>query len=256
MLYSLIALALAPGIAIILFIYWRDKHDREPLKHLIICFVLGMVSVIPALYIEPAIEVYGNENFFDVGSVSDKLFGAFIVAASVEEILKFSFCRIYAYPKKSFNEPLDGIVYMVMVAMGFATIENIGYIFKTPEAGLSIGIMRMFLAVPGHACWGVIIGYFMGLAKFKPSGLKRVTLMLTGLVLAILLHGTYDGLLFLQETDTFRDYGLPLFGGAILTAIAGYLLAFSAIKKHRKVSQQMFVIDKNAPLTDTTTIHS
>jgi RsiW-degrading membrane proteinase PrsW (M82 family) len=185
--------------------------------------------------------------------VEGQLFGAFIVAALVEEFVKFAFCRWYAYPKVDFNEPLDGIVYMVMVATGFATLENIFYVFSSDKGGLSTGIMRMFLAVPGHACWGVIIGYFMGIAKFKPSAIQRFGLMVIGLLIAILLHGTYDALLFMQETDFFSHYSLLLFAGAVLTAILGYVLAFKAIKKHRLLSYQMFVVDKNIASLDANT---
>ncbi len=244
MLYSLLALAIGPGLAIILYIYWKDQHDREPVRHLLVCFLLGIVSIVPAILLE-----YGlgdvQKQLFAVRSVNGQLFSAFVVAAAVEETMKFLFCRWYAYPKRDFNEPLDGIVYMVMVATGFATLENIFYIFSSDSGGLSTGIMRMFLAVPGHACWGVIIGYFMGQAKFKALWIQRFGLMLVGLIIAILLHGTYDGLLFLQETDRFSEYGVALFGGAIITALVGYILAFKAIKRHRLLSYQMFVVDKN-----------
>lgn len=244
MAYSLLALALGPGLAIVLYIYWRDKHDREPLKHLVICFVLGMLSVIPAIALEYVLSEM-QMRLFAPRSVEGQLFGAFIVAALVEEAVKFLFCRWYAYPKVDFNEPLDGIVYMVMVATGFATIENILYIFSNDKGGVSTGIMRMFLAVPGHACWGVIIGYFMGIAKFKAAAIQRFALMFVGLFVAVLLHGTYDALLFMQETDLLSRYALLLFAGAVLTAILGYVLAFKAIKRHRLLSYQMFVVDKN-----------
>jgi protease PrsW len=248
MLYYLLALALGPGIAIILYIYWRDEHDREPLRHLLVCFLLGLLSILPAFFVELWLSNV-QAHLFAARTVSGQLFSAFIVAAAVEEGVKFLACRVYAYPKRDFNEPLDGIVYMVMVATGFATVENFFYIFSSGKGGLSTGFMRMFLAVPGHACWAVIMGYFMGNAKFKPSFLHRTALLLGGLVIAILLHGTYDALLFMQETDLLRAYALPLFGGAILTAVLGYVLAFKAIKRHRLLSYQMFVLDKNAPLT-------
>ena len=63
MLYTLIALALAPGVAIMLFIYWRDTHDREPMRHLFICLILGMLSVIPAMYIEQLL-IRNVQNYF------------------------------------------------------------------------------------------------------------------------------------------------------------------------------------------------
>ena len=178
------------------------------------------------------------------------MFKAYIVAAAVEELIKFSFCRLYAYPKKDFNEPLDGIVYMVMVSMGFATVENFMYIFHNTNTGLETGIMRMFFAVPGHACWGIIIGYFMGQAKFKPRLGQRISLMLIGLLVAMLLHGTYDGLLFIKDTDMFREYAYPLVMGSLITVVLGYVLAYKAIQRHCKRSEELLVMNENAPVTD------
>ena len=70
----------------------------------------------------------------------------------------------YAYRKKEFDEPFDGIVYAVMVGMGFATVENISYV---SQYGLMTGIMRLFMAVPAHASFAIIMGYFMGKARFS-----------------------------------------------------------------------------------------
>jgi protease PrsW len=245
MFYTLIGLALAPGIAIMLFIYWRDTHEKEPMRHLLVCLILGMFSVIPALLIERLLTSNVQNYLFQSRSVANSLFKAYVVAAVVEEMIKFSFCRLYAYPKRDFNEPLDGIVYMVMVALGFATVENFMYIFSNTKSGFEIGIVRMFIAVPGHACWGVIIGYFMGQAKFKHVGTKRITVMLTGLLLAMLLHGTYDGLLFLEDTTTFRDYTYLLTLSALATAILSYILAYKAIARHRKLSALSFALNEN-----------
>ncbi len=243
---SLLAIALAPGVAIILYIYWKDSHDREPIRHLLICFLLGIVSAVMAVLIDKALRPIQTEMTVP-NSIGDKLFTAFVMAALVEEFCKFFMCRFYAYPKKDFNEPLDGIVYMVMVAMGFATIENILYVFANPENGIQTGIVRMLLAVPGHACWGVIVGYFMGLAKFRPR--FKILYIFIGLFIGILLHGTYDAFIFVRESDELSGggYDLILICGAIFTAILGNILAFTAIRKHRKLSQQLFPKDRNAP---------
>ena len=235
---TLLILAMGPGIAIVLYIYWRDRNDRETFRHLGISFLLGILSaalsIVTDIFIEPFQAYYAVPN-----SIHDKLFKAYIMAAFVEETWKFIMCRWYAYPKKEFNEPLDGIVYMVMVSMGFATIENVLYVFRDTSNGLSTGILRMFLAVPGHACWGIITGYFLGLAKFK-SRVTGTMYVLAGLSIAIFLHGTYDAALFLQETTTLQQYNGILAGGALATVVLSYTLAFLAIRKHRKISKLLF----------------
>jgi hypothetical protein len=82
---------------------------------------------------------------------------------------------------------MDGIVYCVAAAAGFATVENIMYV---AGGGLATGIVRALVSVPLHVLASAMVGYFLGLSKFKKSG--RTVLILTGLVLAIALHGTFD----------------------------------------------------------------
>ena len=233
----LLIIALIPGVAIMIFIYRKDRHEREPLKKIFICFLLGILAAVISAPIEWVIMEYGK-NWLGAGTTLDKVFEGLVAAALVEELLKFLMVRTYAYPKSSFNEPLDGIVYAVMVAMGFATIENVGYVMLDPQNGITTGILRMFLAVPGHGCWGVIVGYFIGKAKFAEK--NRGIFMIIGLLIAILMHGTYDSLLFLKDAPNFSDgkYGLALIGGAVATAILGYVLALKAIKLHQQLTRQ------------------
>lgn len=234
MAYTLLALALAPGIAITLFIYWKDKLNKEPLKWLLLCFFLGILSIYPAFYLEKLID-YGLEQFLWIGSPAFIITSAFASPALVEELLKYTMLRWSVYNKKSFDEPLDGIVYMVMVSMGFATIENIDYVFKF---GLQTAIVRMLLAVPGHACWAILTGYNVGLAKFN-KGRKGNIYILRGLFLAVLFHGLYDACLFLSDSNALGEYISS--GTLILLAIGSYVIAliFSirAIRIHRKKSK-------------------
>uniref|UniRef100_A0A7V1EHM3 PrsW family intramembrane metalloprotease n=1 Tax=candidate division WOR-3 bacterium TaxID=2052148 RepID=A0A7V1EHM3_UNCW3 len=105
-------------------------------------------------------------------------------------VVKFSI-----YKNIEFDEVMDGIVYCVASSLGFATIENIFYVF---EYGVGTGILRAFLSVPGHALFGALMGYYIGRAKFdKPNEKRLITL---GLLFAILTHGIFDFLLF---TKTF-----------------------------------------------------
>jgi hypothetical protein len=82
---------------------------------------------------------------------------------------------------------MDGIVYGVAAAMGFATLENIFYVF---QHGIGTGILRALLSVPSHGIEGAIIGYYLGLGKFNPGSMRKN--VLTGLSIAILFHGTFD----------------------------------------------------------------
>jgi RsiW-degrading membrane proteinase PrsW (M82 family)/ribosomal protein S18 acetylase RimI-like enzyme len=227
---NLILLALAPGVAICLFIFHRDAYNREPKLNLLLSFILGAAVVIPAAYAERALWA----NTYETG-ILPTFIKAFFVVAFTEEFAKFAIFRLYAYPKKSFDEPLDGIVYSVVISMGFATIENVLYVTKF---GWQTGIIRALLSVPAHATFGVLMGYHAGKAKFNPPNEK--SLLLIGLAWAVLFHGAYDFCLFLQGTEEVSRYvtdGL-LFMGAVVSFAIAIRLSMKHIKKHRRLSQK------------------
>ncbi len=237
---DLIALAAAPGIAICLFIFHRDAYNREPKMNLLITFLLGAASVITAFFIERELI---DETQKSIVSMAVR---AFLMVALVEEAGKFAALRLYAYPRKSFDEPLDGIVYAVMASMGFATAENILYVWGANQPGsqtnpYQLAVMRMLLAVPAHATFGVVMGYFAGKAKFNPA--KSASLLLTGFFWAVFFHGAYDFFLFLQESPDIVDHqtadGL-LFLGAVVSLIVALVLSFKHIKVHRHLSQRTY----------------
>jgi RsiW-degrading membrane proteinase PrsW (M82 family) len=231
----LLALSIAPGIAISLYIFLKDRFNREPHLNLLICFLLGCLSIIPAIIIQllttkPVEQLMGDGIFYTA------VFAYLIVGLS-EEWSKYIMLRSYAYPKKSFDEPFDGIVYSVMIGMGFATVENILYV---QQHGLGTAILRMFLSVPAHATFAVLMGYFAGKAKFKPE--RRRFYLFTGIFWAAFFHGTYDFFLFLQGNATVNKYlsdGL-LFLGAVVSFIFAVWLSKKAIKEHHTLSKNMF----------------
>lgn len=217
-----LALAIAPCIAFGVFIFWRDKFDKEPIHLLIACFFLGALSCIPAAVIEIFLDNKVNPTQYGIPGL---FISAFVFVALIEEGVKFLAAWLFAYRRKAFNEPYDGITYAVMVSLGFATLENIVYVL---EKGMEVGIYRMFTAVPAHVTFGVIMGYFLGLAKFKNNS---IWLKLTGLFVAVLFHGFYDFCLFLAVEK------VPMMiAGAIISLIVGVILSFRAIHLHRKNS--------------------
>ena len=157
-------LAIAPGVAISAYIIFKDQYNREPRRHLIISFLLGMFSISPALGLEMMASQLVRTFPVFFKSTPGIAVNAYFLVALPEEICKFFMLFWYAYQKKEFDEPFDGIVYAVMVGMGFATVENISYV---SEYGMMTGIMRMFLAVPAHASFAILMGYFMGKARFS-----------------------------------------------------------------------------------------
>ena len=143
--------------------------------------------------------------------------------ALVEEFSKYIIVRFYAQKKNEFNEPFDGIVYAVMVSMGFAALENILY---TYQYGFGVGVTRAFTAVPAHATFGIIMGYFMGKAKFSNNSIK---LNLLGLLFATLFHGSYDFFLFINFIP-------GIYIGAFVSLLIGIIFSKKAISRHQNSS--------------------
>jgi protease PrsW len=216
----LLALALAPGGAIGLYIYLKDKHEREPIGLLIRSFFFGVLSVFITLFISNGIGMFIT---IDEQSVSEQAVHAFLIVALVEEFSKFIFVRGILYNNSHFNEPFDGIVYSVMVSMGFATFENILYVY---QGDVGTAIMRMFTAVPAHAAFAVLMGFYLGKAKFEH---KKSYYALHALGAATLLHGAYDYFLFISFVP-----GIVL--GALISLLIGIWLSRKAIKIHQQAS--------------------
>lgn len=219
-LLALLAIALAPGFAIGVYIYLKDKHEKEPISLLIKSFFYGILSTFVTLAISGALRQFV---MIDETNVSEQAINAFLLVALVEEFSKFIFIRGILYRNKNFNEPFDGIVYAVMVGMGFATFENIFYVI---DGGMSVAIMRMFTAVPAHATFAILMGYFLGKAKFEN---KKSYYALHALGVATLFHGAYDYFLFISFIP-----GIAL--GALASLVVGIYFSRKAIKLHQDVS--------------------
>ena len=218
----LLFLAIAPVAVVILYIYFKDKYEKEPIKIVAISFLLGAtVSIILTFtlgYIASSLVP-----LTDAKSISQQFIKAFFTVALVEEFSKYIIVRFYAQKKNEFNEPFDGIVYAVMVSMGFAALENILY---TYQYGFGVGVTRAFTAVPAHATFGVIMGYFMGKAKFSNNSIK---LNLLGLLFATLFHGSYDFFLFINFIP-------GIYIGAFVSLLIGIIFSKKAISRHQNSS--------------------
>lgn len=224
-LLELLALALAPVIFIFTYVYLRDEYEREPLKYLIITFLMGVFTAAPVIGLSPYLQSWLSVNA-RVEDPVDLIIYAFVVVATLEEGMKYLVLRWYNYPHKEFDEPYDGIMYGVAVSLGFAAIENVLYVFSAGESALETGLLRMFTAVPAHATFGVMMGYFVGKAKFLQNGANPFVERTKGLLTAIFFHGCYDYFLFLNDAYlaifAFVALGVGLFLGrrAMLVHVA------------------------------------
>ena len=211
---NLLIIALAPAIALIVYVYYRDKHDREPLGLVLRVFIFGMLSTIPAALLEQYFNVEDKNNLIVTA------YSTFLIIAGAEEGSKYLFLRWSAYRKIAFNEPFDGIVYSVIISMGFAALENILYVFSSSNP-LQTALLRMLTAVPAHFTFAVIMGYYVGLAKYNP--VKRTQYTMMGIGGAMFFHGLYDFCLIQNKYPYIVT-------GALISLIVALYLSFKALK--------------------------
>lgn len=215
---NLLLASISPILIVILYIYFKDRYEKEPRELLLYNFLLGaIVSILITTIFYYILNIILP--LTDTTSVTQQFIKAFFVVGFTEEFSKYLIVRYYAQTHREFNEPFDGIVYAVVVSMGFAATENIFYVL---EGGYATALSRAFTAVPAHATFGVLMGYYLGKAKFSNN---KIVFNLTGLLLAVLFHGAYDFFLFI-------DFIPGIWVGAFLSLFVGIVLSRKAIKKH------------------------
>ena len=183
--------AFIPSLVLVYHFYKKDKRKPEPLKRIFKLFILGMVVV--AIVLIPELILGAIFKVYNLHSVINAFLRAFIVAAVCEEIAKLLIVKKFIYNDHHFDEIMDGILYTVVVSLGFACVENIIYI---TGYGIEVITLRALFAVPLHASASGIMGYFIGKAKFSQSKIEEKNYMVKGLCFAITIHGLYNFIFF------------------------------------------------------------
>ncbi|MBP7737794.1 MAG: PrsW family intramembrane metalloprotease [Spirochaetes bacterium] len=185
-LLLLVITAILPPLAFMLYIYRLDRIEPEPYGLILKALALGAAAVIPAALIELSL---GMIPIFALGGFAGAALKSFIVIAPVEEALKLAVVLLFIWKNMNFNEENDGIVYTGAAAIGFALLENILYVV---QSGFGTGIMRAVTSIPLHTFTGVIMGYFVGIARFAPTAGARTGAIRKGFITAYLIHAVYD----------------------------------------------------------------
>lgn len=197
----LIIAAVLPAIILLVKVYQADRLEREPLGLLVSLVFLGIISTLIAMVCEGIGEsILGL--LFSKNSWLYYFFMYFGVVAFSEEGAKYLLLKRRTWRHPAFNCQFDGMVYAIFISLGFALWENIGYVMAN---GLGTALIRAVTAVPGHACFGVFMGAFYGLAKrYESEGnlAKSKAARKLALFLPAFLHGCYDFIAVTQYRGT------------------------------------------------------
>lgn len=187
---TLFWLAVIPSIILALRVLSYDRVEKEPIGLLIKLFCLGMLSCIPAAIIEGVADVFVEP--LAPSALAYSALTYLVVVPVAEESVKSLMLRT-TRKNPQFNYTFDGVVYGVMVALGFATLENLLYVFDYMT--LEVAIMRGLLSVPLHCTCGVFMGYYYGVARGQEVRGSREAAgraRMLALLVPCAIHGIYD----------------------------------------------------------------
>ena len=207
----LFLLAVAPAAFWLWYFYNKDRYEPEPLSWILLVYIFGIVVTIPVAFIEGTLSIIIPEFFIVV-----------LVAPIVEEAGKYLVVKKTVWESLEFDEPVDGIIYAAAAGLGFATLENVIYVFSAVETSLLLalqtGLLRALISVPGHVLFSAMWGYSLGKARFIPQE-QRTGVIATGLILAMAFHALFNLLLY------------DAIGFAVLILVVVPVLWFSVQKK-------------------------
>lgn len=192
----LLVAALLPAIALMIYVYNKDKVEKEPVGLVLRVFLLGAVSGLVAGLIENIL--FGVFEAVIPQGLLLIIIKYFIGVAAVEEGCKY-FCLNTVRNRPEFDYVFDAIVYAVAAALGFAALENVMYVF---DGGLEVALTRAIFSVPGHMADGVVMGTFYGLARKRELHGNKAgarTYYRLAFLLPVIEHGFYDCALSLES---------------------------------------------------------
>ena len=200
----LIAAAVVPAVFLLIRVYRADRLEPEPSGLLLSLILRGVFATVIAMVLEELGSALLGSVYAE-NSLPYNVIMYFVIVAFSEEGAKYFLLRRRTGHSAAINCQCDGGVYAVFGALGFALRENISYVLMY---GLSTALVRAVTAVPGHACFGVFMGVWYGLAKRLHGqgrdGASKLCRVLA-LLLPALLHGCYD---FIASSESVHNRGL------------------------------------------------
>lgn len=226
---GVVLVSVAPGLFWLWFFLRYDKFRPAPRRLVAITFGLGCLSTAPALVLN---SLFVSDSIFEESApLVSVAFTMLAVVGPVEELSKFAAVRVGAFRSRYFDEPLDGLVYAAAAALGFATVENLLYVY---QFGPAVMIGRAPLSTLAHVIFASFWGY--GLARHLRSGRRRTPVILVGLVVAALVHALFNITVFV----------FPL--AAIAIVVVGGLWVGSRFRWAGRASR--FVLKRNVPMVE------
>lgn len=241
---ELLMIAVLPTFVIFAVVIKNARAAREPFKKIAKVFGISVASTIVAMILELLGSAVEKAVFESMGRDVNTMLGVFIdcffIVALVEEGCKYFSFKLMIFHDRAFDNTYDGVIYGAASALGFATLENILYVF---QGGFGTGLLRAVLSVPMHACTGILMGYYFGISKYKKyndidhdkNPQRRAY------VLSIVIHALYDFVLMAEKTkDAPKNFIYITIISIILIMVIVYVLMVIIIKKAKRDDQPIY----------------
>lgn len=178
-----ILFSLVPTLLLVWFVLYTDRKSKEPTKNVLICVLSGILTISVAGYFENLVMPYFSSNVVLT-----------YIWAFIEELSKIAIFYLFIFDNKHFDDIYDGVVYMMLIALSFAGLENIMYAFSesTVSSSISLALMRDLTTVPLHVICGIVIGYFISLGYFSKDKNKKYINILLAIIIPSFIHGTFN----------------------------------------------------------------
>ena len=243
-------LAVIPSVFLLIKVYQADKVEKEPAPLLFKLFIKGLESAFFAAVVEALLINFGLNSLVHLGLIEGEgsflyhAIEAFLIVAVAEEGFKYYFLKKTTWNHPAFDYRFDAVVYAVFVSLGFATIENILYVWGSQiesGTGLQLSVYRGVLSVPAHCVFAVAMGIHYGAAKYA-QGHEQFDLEEAGLrkafLVPVLMHGFFDFALMMNQ---------PLYTGLFFVFVI--LADYRALKAVGRASQTDTRVYKTPSLT-------
>lgn len=201
-----LVVALLPTVVIMAIVISNARFKREPVKKIASVFAISAISTIPAAIAEgigstllsAAMGIFSIEEEGLNADTSELLIyyllNFMLVVGLAEEACKFITFKWIIFHDRDFDNTYDGVIYGAASALGFATLENLMYVFMYGEVQLETAALRAVLSVPMHAFTGIVMGYWFGITKYRKYNNVQTNSKpeIKALIFSVILHGTYD----------------------------------------------------------------
>ena len=241
----ILGISLIPSIIMLGIILYSDRKSKEPISLILLCTISGFFTITLSLFIQNYI--LNTLNLVHTDQLISIQSGLRIfVLSSIEEYCKLFILYFFFSRLKSFDDIYDGFVYSAIIALSFAAIETVMYVFKevTMIDQSALALTRTFTAIPLHLVCGIVMGYYIALEKFSKKKKYKILELIKSITLPIIIHSIYNIILTFVPVYTTNTTIIQIFIISYIVSI--YIIGILYIKKNKKLNE-LFIKNRKYP---------